>query len=116
MVRTAAWVVAAAFAVPAVGWSGQSPASAGDSERGKTLYIKTGCAGCHGLEGQGAPTSGPRIAPNPLPIEAFIKYIRSPAGQMPPYTRKVMSDQELTDIRAFLAERPKPAPGTVLAP
>jgi hypothetical protein len=35
---------------------------------------------------------------------------------MPPYTGKVMSDQELTDVRAFLAARPKPAAGTVLAP
>jgi ubiquinol-cytochrome c reductase cytochrome c subunit len=116
MMRTAAWVVAALMAVPAAGWSDQSPVPAGDVEMGKTLYVKTGCANCHGLEGQGAPTSGPRIAPNPLPIEAFVKYVRSPSGQMPPYTRKVMSDQELTDIRAFLAERPKPAPASVLAP
>jgi hypothetical protein len=27
-----------------------------------------------------------------------------------------MSDQELTDVRAFLAARPKPAASTVLAP
>ena len=72
-------------------------------------------AGCHGLEGQGAPTSGPRITP-PLPLDAFIKYVRAPKNQMPPYTGKVMSDQELSDVRAFLAARPKPAAGTVLAP
>jgi ubiquinol-cytochrome c reductase cytochrome c subunit len=101
-------VVAASQAPPA------SPAT--DVENGKKVYVKNGCAGCHGLEGQGAPTSGPRIGPNPLPVAAFIKYVRSPKNQMPPYTGKVMSDKELTDVRAFLAARQKPAAATVLAP
>ena len=90
-------------AVAAGGSGARQPA--GDVEKGKTLYVKNGCADCHGLEGQGAPTSGPRIGPNPLPLEAFIKYVRAPKNQMPPYTEKVMSDQELTDVRAFLAAR-----------
>ena len=104
-------VTLVAGAVPV---SAQTQAPAGDVEKGKTLYVKTGCAACHGLEGQGAPTSGPRIAPNPLPLDAFIKYNRAPKNQMPPYTAKVLSDQDLTDIRAFLAARPKPAAVTVL--
>jgi hypothetical protein len=29
---------------------------------------------------------------------------------MPPYTAKVVSDAELTDIRAFLASLPEPPP------
>ena len=91
-------------------------APAGNVENGGKLYVKNGCASCHGLEGQGAPTSGPRIGPNPLAAAAFIKYVRAPKNQMPPYTAKVMSDQELTDVRAFLAARPKPAAATVLAP
>ena len=108
----------AAILIGTIGLAGQTPAPApaGDIEKGKALYAKNGCASCHGLEGQGAPTSGGRIGPNPLPLEAFIKYIRAPKNQMPPYTEKVMSDQELTDVRAFLAARPKPAAATVLAP
>ena len=85
-------------------------------ENGKKLYEKYGCSDCHGLLGQGAPTSGPRIAPNPLPLAAFIRYVRAPRAQMPPYTAKVMPDQELADVRAYLATVPKPAPVTVLAP
>ncbi len=85
-------------------------------ENGKKLYEKYGCSDCHGLLGQGAPTSGPRIAPNPLPLAAFIRYVRAPRLQMPPYTVKVMPDQELADVRAYLASVPKPAPVTVLAP
>src|SRR6185503_8916140 len=104
----------------AVAGASQAPppasASAATVENGRKLYVKNGCAECHGLEGQGAPTSGPRVGPNPLPLEAFIKYVRAPKNQMPPYTGKVMSDQELTDVRAFLATRPKPAAAAVLAP
>jgi len=85
-------------------------------ENGKTLYEKYGCSDCHGLLGQGAPTSGPRIAPNPLPLAAFIRSVRAPRLQMPPYTAKVMPDQDLADVRAYLATVPKPAPVTVLAP
>ena len=106
--------LAAAIFIGAIGLGGQAPAPAGDVENGRALYVKNGCADCHGLEGQGAPTSGPRVGPNPLPLEAFIKYIRAPKNQMPPYTEKVMSDQELTDVHAFLAARDKPAPATVL--
>jgi mono/diheme cytochrome c family protein len=109
-------VGAVALLAGAAALAGQGPEPAGDAEKGKTLYAKNGCADCHGLEGQGAPTSGPRVGPNPLPVAAFIKYIRAPRNQMPPYTEKVMSDQELTDVRAFLASRPKPAPASVLAP
>jgi len=85
-------------------------------ENGKKLFEKYGCSDCHGLLGQGAPTSGPRIAPNPLPLAAFIRYVRAPRLQMPPYTAKVMPDSELADVRAYLATVPKPAPVTVLAP
>src|SRR5688572_767671 len=107
--------LAVAVLVGAVTLAGQAPEPAGDVDKGKTLYAKTGCASCHGLEGQGAPTSGGRIGPNPLPLEAFIKYVRAPKNQMPPYTEKVMSDQDLRNVRAFLAVRPKPAPASVLA-
>ena len=101
----------------AVALAGQAPpaAPAGSVENGRKLFVKNGCAECHGLEGQGAPTSGPRIGPNPLPLAAFLKYVRAPKNQMPPYTGKVMSDRELTDVRAFLAARPKAADATVLA-
>jgi len=108
--------VAIVVLISALGLAGQTTEPTGNVEKGKTLFSKNGCAECHGLEGQGAPTSGPRIGPNPLPLAAFIKYVRAPKNQMPPYTAKVMSDAELADVRAFLAARPKPAAPTVLAP
>ena len=107
-------VIAVFIAV--LGLATQTSEPVGNVEKGKTLFAKNGCAECHGLEGQGAPTSGPRVGPNPLPLAAFIKYVREPKNQMPPYTVKVMSDADLADVRAFLAAREKPAPATVLAP
>jgi mono/diheme cytochrome c family protein len=83
-------------------------APAGNAENGKRLFMKDGCYQCHGREGQGSNMSGPRIAPNPLPLEVILGYMRKPSGEMPPYTAKVISDQELTDIYAYLVSRPHP--------
>jgi hypothetical protein len=35
---------------------------------------------------------------------------------MPPYTEKIVSDAELTDIRAFLDSRPRPISIDALVP
>lgn len=86
----------------------------GDATRGKELFVRYGCTQCHGTDGQGAGT-GPRLGPNPIPLVAFIHYVRSPGGLMPPYTEKALkSDQELTDIHAYLSTRPKAASPDVL--
>lgn len=77
--------------------------------RGQAVYTKVGCYQCHGREGQGSSFSGPRVGPNPLPLAAFIAYVRTPAADMPPYTAQVISDKDLTDVHAFLAAR---APAT----
>jgi ubiquinol-cytochrome c reductase cytochrome c subunit len=83
-------------------------APAGNAENGKLIFMKDGCYQCHGREGQGSNMSGPRIAPNPPPLEVILGYVRKPSGEMPPYTAKVISDQELTDIYAYLVSRPHP--------
>ena len=92
----------------------QSPAkatkpAAGNAENGKRLFVKNGCYQCHGFVGQGG-SAGARLAPRPFPVEALIAYVRHPApGGMPPYTPKVMSDAELTDVWAYLMTIPEPA-------
>jgi mono/diheme cytochrome c family protein len=73
--------------------------------------MKDGCYECHGREGQGAAqASGPRIGPPQRFIRPFIKYVRQPTGQMPPFTTEVISDQELADIYAYLQSRPNAIP------
>src|SRR5262245_4587198 len=85
----------------------QTPAPRVSAETGKTLFAKTGCYQCHGREGQGAST-GPRLNQNPITYARFLSYIRKPTGEMPPYTAKVLSDQQAADIFAFLQSLPKP--------
>jgi mono/diheme cytochrome c family protein len=97
------------------GWlNGQSPerpkpaaAPPGNIENGKKIFSSYGCYECHGYAGQGG-IAGPRIAPHPIAFAGFNAYIRHPSGQMPPYTRKVVADQEVADIYAFLASLPPP--------
>jgi mono/diheme cytochrome c family protein len=83
-------------------------ATTANAENGKKLFTRDGCYQCHGREGQGSTMSGPRIAPDPVPFEVLLRYVRKPAGEMPPYTAKVISDQELADIYAYLQSRPHP--------
>src|SRR5215472_16833578 len=104
----------------AVAWSaplvlGQPPAKAGNAENGRKLFIKIGCYQCHGREGQGGSSApigsyGPRLAPPRIPVEAVRAYVRHPAGGMPPYTNKVLSDAEIDDIYAFLKTIAPPRP------
>jgi mono/diheme cytochrome c family protein len=82
----------------------------GNKENGKKLFMNNGCYECHGREGQGAvQATGPRIGPPQLSFEVFAKYLHHPTGQMPPYTSKVISDQELADVYAYLQSKPKAA-------
>ena len=80
------------------------------SRVGKRTYTEYGCYQCHGREGQGSPATGSRLGPNPIPLPAFMRYVRQPTGQMPPYTSRVLSDAQLEDIYAFLRSLPQPPP------
>ena len=90
----------------------QAKAAAADatpSDAGAALYRKNGCYECHVNDAQGGP-QGPRLGPNPIPFPRFVAYVRNPAGDMPPFTAKVVSDDDLSKIYAFLQSRPTPPP------
>ncbi len=80
----------------------------GNADSGRAVYIKDGCAQCHGREAQGG-GSGPRLGPDPWAWEQFARYVRQPRGEMPPYGPKILSDQELADMYAYVQSRPKPS-------
>ena len=84
-------------------------APAGNVDSGKKLFVSAGCALCHNGEGQGG-GPGPRLAPNPnmLTFKVFAQRVRVPVNSMPPYTTKVLSDQQVADIYAFLQTIPRP--------
>jgi ubiquinol-cytochrome c reductase cytochrome c subunit len=92
-----------AYAMPA---HTQVAGPPGDAVNGKRIYMAVGCYQCHGTVGQGSRPTGPHLAPNPLPYEAFAAVVRRPVNVMPPYTTVVLSDQDLGDIYAYLLTIP----------
>jgi len=80
--------------------------AAGSAEKGKAAFVKNGCWQCHGFAGQGA-NSGPKLAPDPKPLEFTSVFIRNSNGPMPPYSEKILSKQDLDDIYAYLQAIPK---------
>jgi mono/diheme cytochrome c family protein len=80
-----------------------------NAENGKRIFVRDGCYQCHGYAGQGT-IAGARIGPPVLNAQGMIRYIRRPAGAMPAFTDKVLSDQEVNDIYAYLKTMPAPKP------
>ena len=103
--KASRWV-AAAFAACTLGAGAQSPA--GDAARGQSLYVKNMCYTCHGSAGQGT-RYGLRLAPSPLPVEAFAHQVRHPRADMPRYPAEFVTDADLADMIAYLASI-KPGP------
>ena len=81
----------------------------GDEVReGLALYISQQCWQCHGYEGQGG-VAGVRLAPTLLPFEAFARLVRF-TNLMPAYSPKVLSDEQLRLIYAYVRSIPEPPP------
>lgn len=80
-----------------------------DAANGKKIFLRDGCYECHGYAGQGT-VQGARLAPPVLNADGMIRYVRKPAGSMPAFTDKVLSDQEVKDIYAYLKSLPAPKP------
>jgi cytochrome c len=96
--------------VPIMGAAAGQQAStpAGDADNGKRLYQETGCYQCHGLAGQGAMMTGPRVSRTEFAFDGFLNQLRHPYNQMPPYEAAVVSDQDAADIYAYLRQMPAP--------
>jgi ubiquinol-cytochrome c reductase cytochrome c subunit len=101
---------AALLAALALGIAGTAAAqgTGSDVERGRQLFMSNGCYSCHGTVGQGGERSaGPRIAPEPMPWEAFKVFVRNPPEAMPRFDARFVSDQQLQDIHRYLSSIPK---------
>ncbi len=108
MSRILSRVVLAALAAGGVVLAHGS-AFAADAKKGKDAFMKYGCWQCHGTEGQGSSitSAGKVLAPDPMPLDTFIAYVRTSDRAMPPYSEKVLSNEDLADMHAFLASIPK---------
>ena len=74
---------------------------------GESAYLRIGCQACHGTVGHGG--AAPRLAPNTLPLEGFATWVRNGTpgwsflSGMPAYPAAILPDEDLADIRAYLA-------------
>lgn len=78
-------------------------APAGDAKHGKELFLNYGCYSCHSFDGHGG--AGARLVPMPLNPTSFIAFVRN-AGRMPSYSPKVLPDEKLADIYAYIKTLP----------
>ena len=79
-----------------------------DVSDGRALYLSQQCWQCHGYEGQGG-VAGVRLAPTLLPFEAFARLVRF-TNLMPAYSPKVLNDEQLRLIYAYVRSIPQPPP------
>src|SRR5258708_39889247 len=71
--------------------------TAGDAARGKTVWVKNNCYSCHGYDGHGG--AGAKLAPKPIPMIAFMAFVRHPAASsMPTFSAKIIPDADLRDM------------------
>jgi mono/diheme cytochrome c family protein len=88
----------------------------GDANRGKDLFGKKYmCYTCHGWDGHGG--AGATLSGMKMNQTAFTGYVRSGGpgtagvgGRMPSYTVKVIPDQDLADIFAYVKTLPASTP------
>jgi ubiquinol-cytochrome c reductase cytochrome c subunit len=90
----------------------QQTARRPSAANGQAVFMRVGCYTCHGTVGHGG--AGPALAPNTLPMGPFQTWVRngtpgwSVASGMPGFSPRVLPDDDLADVREFLATRPAP--------
>jgi ubiquinol-cytochrome c reductase cytochrome c subunit len=104
-VRERSLVVLAFLVLPVCALAQSQSSSSGNVDNGKHLFQTKGCWECHGFAAQGG-RDGARIGATSLTLQGVIRYVRKPAGAMPAFTDKVITDQELTDIYAYWKSLP----------
>ena len=108
MLKSLAPIVALAVAgvFSATAAFAQADTPRGNAANGKKLFDTVGCFECHGWAGQGG-GAGPKLIDPPV-FPAFIVQLRTPRQIMPPFTEKVLTNQQAADIYAYIVTFPKP--------
>ncbi len=95
-------VVAAATAA-SLSLNAQVPAD------GAQLLTQSGCAVCHGADGQGT-AAGPSLDASALSLDEFVASVRQATRTMPAYAAEILPDENLSRMFAFLeAQTTEPA-------
>jgi mono/diheme cytochrome c family protein len=114
MMRLISSLIVALGALPLA--SSSLAQGAGDTTRGKQLYLADACYSCHGTTGAGGGPAGPKLAHDGLSPEAMLQQIRRPQAQMPAYSEQILPAQDAADIIAYiqsLSATPAPKPDDI---
>lgn len=85
---------------------GENGDGEGDAANGESVYASAGCGGCHTLEAAGSSgTVGPNLDESSVAEDpqAVAEKVRAGGGAMPAFEGR-LSDQEIQDVAAFVAE------------
>lgn len=96
--RSAVAFVEGAYLYPDFGLAQDAEAQA---ELGRGLFVTFGCAGCHGVNAEGTSTA---MSPAFATYDWVRQVIRNGQPGMPSYSEQELTDTELNEIFAFLAE------------
>jgi len=84
-----------------------APAMAAGEETPKEVFDRVGCWSCHGYEGQGG-RHGPVIVRSAHSLQAFSAFVRNTAGRMPPFTERMVPEDDIEAIYTYLQSIPEP--------
>ena len=84
----------------------QDAAPSGDIKNGEKHFLSDGCYQCHGVGGNGAALTGPKLSRTALTFEQFLNQLRKPASEMAPYEAAIMPEKTAADIYAYLKAQP----------
>lgn len=115
-VKSLSWILVASVAIGGSYVGAASKPAAEPSKaaaNGKRLYLADGCFECHGRVGEGGAFNGPApplagIFSRRSSLEV-ISSVRKGPNDMPAYTEKVLSNQDLGDILAYIRSLPGPS-------
>jgi mono/diheme cytochrome c family protein len=105
--RTNSFVVAAGAvaALALAGCGGGSSTATGDKpEDGKTIFVDSGCGGCHTLEAAGTTGgSGPNLSTIKLQKNAVALQVKNGGKAMPAFSGR-LSDEQIETVAEYVAE------------
>lgn len=93
------------------GLGGFSQGSSVEGGEGRRLFVQSGCAGCHGVAGDGAVVGGTIVDEYGFSsLDEILEEVRDGPKGMPVYDETLLSDDDVEKIQAYLGGA-GPTPG-----